>query len=130
VASYLEHDGIGPLSAGGTLYSDQHKVIDDERDYWRPSVAVHFGGKLLQWAMFDFGQGTPRVLVVFNPTARKQRLRALGMRAVADRDEFFNFQHGDGRLKLNDRLAAAERANEFPDYIREFVDTLRSSASR
>jgi len=128
VASYLEHDGIGPLSAGGTLYSDQRKVIDEERDYWRPSVAVHFGGKLLQWAMFDFGQGTPRVLVVLNPTACKHTLRALDMRAVADRNEFFDFQYGDGRLKLIERLAAADRANELPDYMREFVDSLRSSA--
>jgi hypothetical protein len=130
VASYLEHDGVAPLSAGGTLYSDQREVIDEERDYWRPTIAVHFGRKLLQWAMFDFGQGTPRVLVVLNPTARKQTLRALDMRAVADRDEFFNFQHGDGRLKLIERLAAADRANELPDYMREFIDSLRSSASR
>jgi predicted nucleotidyltransferase len=115
VASYLEHEGIAPLSAGGTLESDQREVIDEGRDYWRPAVAVHFGGKLLQWAMFDFGQGTPRVLVVLNPTARKQTLRALDMRAVADRDEFFNFQHGDGRLKLIERLTAADRANELPD---------------
>jgi hypothetical protein len=50
------------------------------------------------------------------------------MRAVVDREEFFNFQHGDGRLKLIERLAAAERANELPDYMRELVDTLRSSA--
>jgi predicted nucleotidyltransferase len=130
VASYLERDGIGPLSAGGTLYSDQRKVIDEERDYWRPAVAVHFGAKLLQWAMFDFGQGTPRVLVVLNPTVRKQTLRALDMRAVVDRDEFFNFQHGDGRLKLIERLAAADRVNELPDYMREFADSLRASASR
>jgi hypothetical protein len=44
VASYLENEGIAPLSAGGTLYSDQREVIDDKRDYWRPAVAVHFGG--------------------------------------------------------------------------------------
>jgi hypothetical protein len=80
--------------------------------------------------MFDFGQGTPRVVVVLNPTARKQTLRALDMRAIAVRDEFFNFQHGDGRLKLIERLAAASRANELPDYIREFVDSLRSRVSR
>lgn len=130
VASYLENDGISPLSAGGTLYSDQREVVDEERDYWRPAVAVHFGVKLLRWAMFDFGQGTPRVLAVLNPTARKQTLRALDMRAVADRDEFFNLQHGDGRLKLIERLAAAERADELADYMREFVDSLRPSASR
>jgi hypothetical protein len=63
------------------------------------AVAVQFGGKLLEWALLDFGQGTPRVLVVLNPTAHKQTLRALDMRAIADRDQFFNFQHGDGRLK-------------------------------
>ncbi len=130
VASYLEHDGIAPLGAGGTLYSDQREVIDAERDYWRPSVAVHFGGKLLKWAMFDFGQGTPRVLVVLNPTSRKQPLRALDMRALVGRDEFFNFQHGDGQPKLIKRLAAADRAGELPDYMREFVDSLRLSAFR
>jgi hypothetical protein len=129
VASYLEQEGIAPFSAGGTLYSDQRKVIDEERDYWRPAVAVHFGAKLLQWAMFDFGQGTPRVLVVLNPTALKQTLRALDMGAVADRDEFFTFHHGDGRLKLMERLAAAYRAGELPDYMREFVDSLRSRVS-
>jgi len=46
--------------------------------------------------MADFGQGTPRVLVVLNPTARKQRLRALDMRATGDREEFFGFQHATG----------------------------------
>lgn len=130
VASYLENEGIAPLSAGGTLYSDQREVIDDDREYWRPAVGVHFGGKLLQWSIFDFGQGTPRVLVVLNPTARKQTLRALDMRALADRDDFFNFQHGDGQLKLIERLAAADRANELPDYMREFVVSLRSRVSR
>jgi hypothetical protein len=35
-----------------------------------------------------------------NPTARKQSLRALDMRATVDRKEFFQFQRGDGRLKL------------------------------
>ena len=99
-------------------------------DLWRPLVAVHFGAKLLQWAMFDFGQGTPRVLVLLNPTARKQTLRALDVRALASRDEFFNFQYGDGRLKLIEQLAAADRANELPDYMREFVESLRPHASR
>jgi hypothetical protein len=129
VASYLEQEGIAPLSAGGgTLYSDQRETIDDERDYWRPAVSVHFGSKLLQWAMFDFGQGTPRVLVVLNPTARKQTLRALDMRVLVDRHDFFEFQHqhGEGRLKLIERLAAAYRAGELPDYMLEFVDSLRS----
>jgi hypothetical protein len=130
VASYLEEEGIAPLSAGGTLYSDQREVIDEERDYWSPAVAVHFGAKLLQWGMFDFGQGTPRVLVVLNPTARKQMLRALDIRAVADRDEFFDFQHRDGRMKLIKRLAAAYRANELPDYMREFVQSLHSRVVR
>lgn len=98
VASYLEQEGIAPLSAGGTVYSDQREILDKERDYWQPRVAVHFGAKLLRWAMFDFGQGIPRVLVVLNPTARKQTLRALDVRATAHRDDFFEFQHGDGRL--------------------------------
>jgi hypothetical protein len=47
--------------------------------------------------MFDFGQGTPRVLVIVNPAARKQTLRVLDMRAEVDREEFFRFQRGDGR---------------------------------
>jgi hypothetical protein len=59
VARYVEREGIAPLSAGGTLYSDDREILDAERDYWRPRVAVHFGAKLLKWAMFDFGQGTP-----------------------------------------------------------------------
>jgi predicted nucleotidyltransferase len=130
VASYLEQEGIAPLSAGGTLYSDEREILDAERDYWQPRVAVHFGAKLLQWAMFDFGQGIPRVLVVLNPTARKQTLRALDMRATVDREEFFGFQHGDGRLKLIERLAAAYRAGDLPDYMLEFVDALRTRTAR
>jgi hypothetical protein len=130
VAAYLEQDGISPLSAGGTLYSDRREVIDVERDYWSPAVSVYFGAKLLEWAMLDFGQGIPRVLVVLNPSARKQTLRALEMRAIADRDDFFSFQYGDGRLKLIERLATAYRANELPEYMRELVDSLRSRVSR
>jgi hypothetical protein len=60
-----------------------------------------------------------------NPTARKQTLRALDMRATVDREEFFAFQHGDGRLRLIERLAAAYRAGELHDYMLEFVDSLR-----
>ncbi len=45
VASYLEREGVAPLTAGGTLYSDEREVLDAERDYWQPSVAVHFGAK-------------------------------------------------------------------------------------
>jgi hypothetical protein len=100
VASYLEHEGVAPLSAGGTLYSDEREMLDAERDYWQPRVAVHFGARLLKWALFDFGQGIPRVLVALNPTARKQTLRALDMRATVDNEEFFHFQHGEGRLQL------------------------------
>ena len=51
-------------------------------------------------------------------------LRALDMRATANREEFFQFQHGDGRLKMIERLAAAHRARELPDYMLEFVDSL------
>ena len=100
VASYLEHEGVAPLSAGGTLYSDEREMLDAERDYWQPRVAVHFGARLLKWALFDFGQGIPRVLVALNPTARKQTLRALDMRATVDNEEFFHLQHGEGRLQL------------------------------
>lgn len=99
-ARYLEGERIAPLSAGGTLYSDEREILDAERDHWSPRVSVHFGARFLRWAMFDFGQGTPRVLVVLNPTARKQTLRALDMRTMVHRDEFFEFQHGDGRRKL------------------------------
>jgi hypothetical protein len=51
------------------------------------------------------------------------------MRATVDREEFFQFQHGDGRLKLIERLAAAHRAGELPDYMLEFVDSLRTRAT-
>jgi hypothetical protein len=129
-ANYLEQGGIAPLRADGTVYADEREMLDPQRSYRQPHVAVHFGAKLLQWAMFDFGQGIPRVLVVLNPTARKQRLHALDMRATVDRDEFFAFQHGDGRLKLIERLAAAYRAGELPDYMLEFVDSLRTRAKR
>jgi hypothetical protein len=130
VASYLEREGVAPLSAGGTLYSDAREILDAERDYWQPRVSVHFGAKLLQWALFDFGQGISRVLVVLNPTARRQTLRALDVRATVDREEFFQFQHGDGRLKLIERLAAAYRAGELPDYLLEFVDSLRTRTTQ
>jgi hypothetical protein len=80
--------------------------------------------------MFDFGQGTPRVLVLLNPTARKQALRTLDMRATVAREVFFEFQHGDGRLKLIERLAAAYRAGELPDCMLEFVDSLRTRTTR
>jgi hypothetical protein len=65
-----------------------------------------------------------------NPTARKQTLRALDMRATVDREEFFQFQHGDGRLKAIERLAAAYRAGDLPDYLLEFVDSLRARAKQ
>jgi hypothetical protein len=48
------------------------------------------------------------------------------MRATADREEFFQFQRGEGRLKLIERLVAAYRAGELPDYMLEFVDSLRT----
>ena len=71
VASYLQREGVAPLTAGGTLYSDEREVLDAERDNWQPSVAVHFGAKLLKWAMLAFGQGIPRVLLVLNPTSER-----------------------------------------------------------
>jgi hypothetical protein len=54
------------------------------------------------------------------------------MRATVDREEFFAFQHGDGRLQLieRERLAAAYRAGELPDYMLEFVDSLRTRTMR
>jgi hypothetical protein len=57
-------------------------------------------------------------------------LRALDMRATVDREEFFAFQHGDGRLQLIERLAAAYRAGELPDYMLEFVYSLRTRTMR
>jgi Nucleotidyltransferase domain len=130
VASYLEREGVAPLSAGGTLYSDEREMLDAERDYWQPRVAVHFGAKLLQWALFDFGQGIPRVLVVLNPTARKQSLRALDMRATVEHEEFFHFQHREGRREMIERLAVAYRAGELPDYMLDFVNSLRMPTTR
>jgi hypothetical protein len=130
VASYLEQEGVAPLSAGGTLYSDEREMLDAERDYWQPRVAVHFGAKLLKWALLDFGQGVPRVLVVLNPTAGKQSLRVLDMQATVDHEEFFHFQHGEGRRKMIERLAAAHGAGELPDYLLEFVDSLRMRTTR
>jgi hypothetical protein len=103
-ASYLEREGIAPLSAGGTLYSDEREILDAERDYWQPRVAVHFGAKVLKWALLDFGQGIPRVLVVLNAAARKQTLRALDMQATVDHEELF------------------------ADYMLEFVHSLRTRA--
>jgi hypothetical protein len=50
------------------------------------------------------------------------------MRATVDREEFFAVQHGDGRLKLIERLAAAYRAGELPDHMLEFVDSLTTRA--
>jgi hypothetical protein len=69
------------------------------------------------------------VLVVLNPTARKQTTRALVMQATVDHEEFFQFQHGDGRLKLIEHLAAAHRGGELPGYLVEFVDSLRTRAN-
>jgi hypothetical protein len=126
VGSYFEREGVAPLSAGGTLYSDEREILDAERDYWQPRAAVHFGANLLQWAMLDFGHGIPRVLVGLNPSTRKQSLRALDMKATIDREEFFGFQHGNGRLSLIERLAAAYRAGELPDYMLAFVDSLKT----
>jgi hypothetical protein len=59
-----------------------------------------------------------------------QTLRALDMRATVDREEFFQFQHGDGQLKLIERLAAADRAGELPDCMLEFVDSLKARSKR
>jgi hypothetical protein len=126
VGSCFEREGVAPLSAGGTVSSDEREILDAERDYWQPRAAVHFGANLLQWAMLDFGHGIRRVLVVLNPSTRKQSLRALDMKATVDREEFFGIQHGNGRLSLIERLAAAYRAGELPDYMLAFVDSLKT----
>jgi hypothetical protein len=73
--------------------------------------------------------GGDLVVVVLNPTARKQALRALDMRATVDRDEFFGFQHGDGRLNLIERLSAVYGAGDLPDYMLGFVDSVRTRAT-
>lgn len=57
--------------------------------------------------------------------SRLEALRALDMQVTVDREEFFGFQHGHGWLKLIERLAAAYRAGDVPDY--EFVDSLRDA---
>jgi len=33
-ASYLAREGIAPLSAGGTVYSDEREMLDADWDYW------------------------------------------------------------------------------------------------
>jgi hypothetical protein len=38
-------------------------------------------------------------------------------------------QRAPGRLKLIERLAAAYRAGDLPDYMLEFVDSLRTRAT-
>jgi hypothetical protein len=38
VAAYLEREGVAPLSAGGTVYSDEREMLDPDRDYWQPRV--------------------------------------------------------------------------------------------
>jgi hypothetical protein len=43
-----------------------------------------------------------------------------------DADELFEFQYGDGRTRLIERLAVAYRDGELPDYMLEFVDSLRT----
>lgn len=58
---------------------------------------------------FDDGFGDADQLA----TANKQTLRALDMRATVDCEEFA-FQHGDGRLKLIERLAAAYSTGQLP----------------
>jgi hypothetical protein len=52
------------------------------------------------------------------------------MWATVEPEEFFAFEHGDGRLKLIERLAAAYRAGELPDYMVEFIDSLRTSVKQ
>jgi hypothetical protein len=43
--------------------------------------------------------------------------------------EHRQFQHGPGRRKLVERFAAAYRAGELPDYMLEFVASLRIRAN-
>jgi hypothetical protein len=64
-------------------------MLDEERDYWRPRIAVHFGAQLLKWAMLDFGQGTPAFSSSSSPTAREQTFRAFDMWATIDCEELW-----------------------------------------
>jgi hypothetical protein len=50
------------------------------------------------------------------------------MRATVDCEEYFQFQHGHGRLKLIERLTAAHRAGELPDILRHRSE--RGAAAR
>jgi hypothetical protein len=83
-------------------------------DYWQPRIAGHLWRQVAPVGDVRLLPGMPPVLVVLNPTARTQRLRALDLRATFDRDEFFAFQHGDGRLKLIERLTAAYPRRSLP----------------
>ncbi len=65
-----------------------------------------------------------------NPTANKQTLCALDMRATVAGEEFFAFQHGDGRLKLIQRLAVAYSTGQLAYYMVAFVDSLRSRSTQ
>jgi hypothetical protein len=61
-----------------------------------------------------------------NRVSLPHTLRALDMRATVDREELFQFQYGEGRTNLIERLVVAYRADELPDYMLEFVDSLRT----
>jgi hypothetical protein len=129
VASYLEREGIAPLSAGGTVYSDDRETLDAERDYWQPRVCRPLRREAASVGDVRFrprNTARARRLEPNSPQADASRAR---QRATVDREEFSQLQHGDGRLKLIERLAAAHRAGELPDYMLEFVGSLRTRAT-
>lgn len=68
-----------------------------------------------------------------HPAARRHSIRsrdgASRLKALYDADELFEFQYGDGRTRLIERLAVAYRDGELPDYMLEFVDSLRTRAT-
>jgi hypothetical protein len=112
-------------SAGGTLYSGEREVLDPAAGLLAVARRRPLRRQVAQVGDARLRPGKPRVLVVLTPTARKQALHALDMRATVDRKEFFQFQHGDGRVKPIERTAAY-RVVELRDYMFKFVDSLRT----
>jgi hypothetical protein len=95
VASYLEREGVAPLSAGGGRSTPR---AGDSGGGTRLRAAARrrpLGAKLLQRAMFDFGQGM----------ARPRRLEPDGTHADASRPR----HAGDGRPRRVLRVPARRR---------------------
>jgi hypothetical protein len=117
VAAYLEQDGVAPLNPGGVLYSDERIAAGHRNGFGPPVVTVHFEARRLQIALGHFSHGVPRVILVLNPSARKQPLRALDMRATADEEAFSDFRRPSGKALMRERLEAARLACELPEHL-------------